>query len=56
MEQIIVLTVDLGQNLIFIPLLIVKLEILAPSWAISDALVHLTSTFAWEKLVASDQI
>jgi hypothetical protein len=43
--------VDLGQNPIFAPLLNVKLETLAPSWAIFDALAHLIFVHAWEKLV-----
>jgi hypothetical protein len=42
-KQIVVLLVDPSQNLIFAPLLITELETLAPSWAIFDALAHLTS-------------
>jgi hypothetical protein len=44
MEQIVKLLVDLGQNPIFVPLLIVELETLIHSWAIFDVLAHLTST------------
>jgi hypothetical protein len=43
MEHIVVVLVDLGQNFISTPLLTTKLETLAFSWAISNALVHLTS-------------
>jgi hypothetical protein len=46
--------VDFDQNLVSIPLLIVELETLAPSWAISNNLAHLTSTLAWEKWVILD--
>jgi hypothetical protein len=56
MEQIVVLLVDFGQNPIFAPLLTFELETLAPSWAISNVLAHLTSTLAWEKWVVSNQI
>jgi hypothetical protein len=49
MEHIVVPLVNLNQNHVSIPLLITKLETLAPSWAISNAL-------AWEKLVVSYQI
>jgi len=45
-EQIIVLLVDLGPYLVFAPLLATKLEILAPFWAISDALAHLIFALA----------
>jgi hypothetical protein len=44
MEQIVVLLMDPSQNLVFIPLLIVELETLVPSWAISNVPTHLTST------------
>ncbi len=47
---------DLNQNLILAPLLIVELETLAPSWAIFDALIHLTCAPACEKWVVLDQI
>jgi hypothetical protein len=40
MEQIIKLLVDLDQNLVFAPLLIVVLETLDPSWAISNVHAH----------------
>ncbi len=36
MEHIARLLVDLGQNYVFVFLLIVVLEIVAPSWAISN--------------------
>jgi len=45
---------DHDQNLVFVPLLTVKLETLAPFWAIFDILAHQTSTLAWEKLVILD--
>jgi hypothetical protein len=54
MEYIIILLVDLDQNLVLAPLLIIELEILVPSWAIFDAFVNLTYTFAWEKWVVLD--
>jgi len=56
MEQIVVLLVDHGQNLIYAPLLTNELKTLAPSWAISNAPAHSTSTLAWEKWVVLDQI
>jgi len=56
MEHIIVLLVDPNQNHILVPLLIVELETLAPSWAIFNTLAHLTSTPTWEKWVVSNQI
>jgi hypothetical protein len=49
MEQIVIPLVDPSQNLIFAPLLTIELETLAPSWTISHALAHLTSTPTWEK-------
>jgi len=55
LEQIIVFMVDLGLGFISIPLLAIKFEIMAPSWAIFDALPHLISTFAWERSVVLDQ-
>jgi hypothetical protein len=56
MEQIVVLMVDLGQNHVSPPLLIVKLETLAFSWAISNVHALLTFTFTWDKWVILDQI
>ncbi len=56
MEQIVIPLVDPSQNLIFAPLLTIELETLAPSWTISHALAHLTSTPTWEKWVVSNQI
>jgi hypothetical protein len=47
MEQIVVLLVDLDQNPIFAPLLIVELETLALFWAIYDTPAHPTSTPTW---------
>jgi len=46
LEHILVLLIDSDQNPISIPLLIVTLETLAPSWAISDAPTHLTYVLA----------
>jgi len=43
MEQIVVFLVDPGQNPVSVPLLAIELEILAPSWAISNVLAHLIS-------------
>jgi hypothetical protein len=56
MEQIIVLLVDLGQNLVSTPLLVAKLETPTPFWAIFNALAHLITTPTWERLVVLDQI
>jgi hypothetical protein len=56
MELIVVLLVDPSQNPAFAPLLTIKVETLAPSWAISDALAHLTSTPTREKWVVSNHI
>jgi hypothetical protein len=47
---------DLGQNPICAPLLIVVFETVAPFWAIFDTLANKTFTLAWEKLVILDQI
>jgi hypothetical protein len=55
MEQIVILLVDPNQNPIFVPLLAVKLKILAP-WAISHVPAHLISSPTWEKLVVLDHI
>jgi hypothetical protein len=46
--------VDRDQNIIFGPLLIVELEILAPFWVIFDTPTHQTSTLVWEKLLILD--
>jgi hypothetical protein len=54
MEHIVVLLVDPTQNPISVPLMTTKLENVTLSYAILDAPIHLTSTFAWEKLVVSD--
>jgi len=48
LEQIVILLVDLGPDRVFIPLLVVGLEILAPSWAISSASTHLIYALTWE--------
>jgi hypothetical protein len=47
--------VDPSQNLIYVPLLTIELETLAPSWAISNAPTHLISIPAWERYVVLDQ-
>jgi len=54
MEQIVVLLVDLGQKFAYVPLLIIEVKTLTPSWAISNALAHLTSNSTWEKWVVSN--
>jgi hypothetical protein len=54
MEQIVVLLVDPGQNPIFAPLLNTELKTLVPSWAIFDALAHMTSIRAWVRLDLRD--
>jgi hypothetical protein len=41
LKLIIILLVDLGPSPIFVLLLPIELEILAPSWAISSVLAHL---------------
>jgi hypothetical protein len=56
LEEIVVLLVDLGPNLIFALLLTIELETPAPSWAISNAFTHLISAPAWERFVVLDQI
>jgi hypothetical protein len=43
LEHIVVFLMDSDQNPISTPLLTVKLETLAPSWAIFDAPTHSTS-------------
>jgi hypothetical protein len=48
LKQIVALFVDLILGLISIPLLLVGLKILAPSWAISTALAHLIYSLALE--------
>ncbi len=50
------LLVDPSQNLVSTLVLIVELETLAPSWAISNAPTHMISALAWEKWVVSNQI
>jgi hypothetical protein len=45
-EYIVVFMVDLNQSLVFIPLLIVELETLAPSWATFDVPALLASALA----------
>ncbi len=56
MEQIVVPLVVPGQNPILILMLTIKLETLAPFWAISNVPIHHTFELAWEKLVILDQI
>jgi hypothetical protein len=51
LEHIIVLMVDLGPDLVFAILLVIELEILAPFWAIFDALTHLIFAPTWERYV-----
>jgi hypothetical protein len=50
------LLVDPCQILVFVPLMTIVLEIMAPSWAISDVLAHQIFAPTWEKLVILDQI
>jgi hypothetical protein len=49
LEQIIILLVDLGLGYIYVPLVAVELEILAPSWACSNVPTHLISIPTWER-------
>ncbi len=56
MEHIVVLLVDPSPNLASSPLLTIEVETLTLSWAISDALAHLTYVLAWDKWVISYQI
>jgi len=56
MEHIVGLLVDLSQNHVSTPLLIVVLETMAPFWTIFDTLVDQTFTLDWEKMVVLDQI
>lgn len=46
LEQIVVILADLGPSLIYVPLLVVELEILAPAWAIFHVLAHLIFVLA----------
>jgi hypothetical protein len=55
MEQIVGLLVNFSQNLVFVPLLTIVLETMAPSWAIFDVHTNQTSIPTWEKLVVLDQ-
>ncbi len=55
MEPTIVLLVDLGQNLAFVPLSIAKVEVLTP-WVVSTVLANLTFALVQEKWVVLDQI
>jgi hypothetical protein len=54
LEYIVVLLVDLGLGLVFVSLLPVELEILAPSWAIFSDPAHLISILAWEIFMVLD--
>ncbi len=56
MEQIIVVIMDLGQNLVYGLLLTIELKTLVPSWAISNIVAHHASAPALDKLVVFDQI
>jgi len=51
LEHIVVLLVDPGPDLVFAPLLVIKLKILAPFWATSTSLAHLIFAPAWERYV-----
>jgi hypothetical protein len=51
LEQIVVLLVDLGLDPMCAPLIVAKLEILTPFWAISNALAHVIFALAWERFV-----
>jgi len=55
LEQIVVLLVDLSLGLIYVLVLLTKLEIMAPSWAISGAPTHLIFAPTWERCVVLDQ-
>jgi hypothetical protein len=55
LEEIVVLMVDLGPSLISAHLLLVELEILAPSWAIHGAPTHRISTHVEERNVVLGQ-
>jgi len=46
--------VDLGPNLVSVPLLAIELETLAPYWAIFDVLAHLISILTWERFMVLD--
>jgi hypothetical protein len=50
LEQIVVLLVDLGPSPLFLFLLFVELEIIAPFCAIFGASAHLIFAHAWERL------
>jgi hypothetical protein len=56
MEQIVILLVDPGQNLVFVVLLTTKLKTLAPSLVLSNVLAHRTFALTWEKWMVSDHI
>jgi hypothetical protein len=55
LQHIIILLVDLNLGPISTPLLVVEIEILAPSWAIFGAPTHLISTPTWERCLVFDQ-
>jgi len=55
LEHIVVLLVDLSLGHVSILLLLVGLEIFAPSWAISNAPAHLIFALAWERSMFLDQ-
>ncbi len=56
LKHIVVLLVDPCPGPISTPLLPIELEILALSWAISNALAHLISIPPWERFLVLDQI
>jgi hypothetical protein len=55
-EQIVGLVVDPNQNLVFIPLLTIELQTLAPFLAISNNPIHQIFAPTWKKLIILDQI
>jgi hypothetical protein len=56
LEQIVVPLMDPGPSLVFVPLLVVEFDIMAPSWeAFFDVHAHFIYVFAWERLVVLDQ-
>ncbi len=55
LEQIVVLLMDLGPNLVSVLVLLVKLEILVPFQATFGALTLLISTLTWERSMVLDQ-
>jgi hypothetical protein len=56
LELIVILLVDPSLNTMFVPLLAIELDILAPSWAIYDVPTHMIYAIAWERYVVLYQI